>query len=154
MPSIISIVYTPKSVERKPPDDYARVSLERATLIEGAGIDGDVKSGTKDRHLNVMAAEMIEQLRAEGFKTAPGQLGEQIVVEGIDVASLRVGDRLRFGESALIEVVIPRTGCARFEHIQGRPKRLASGRLGVMALVVTNGPIRVGDSVDLMLGET
>ena len=39
-----------------------------------------------------MAAETIEVLATEGFKTSPGELGEQIVVRGIDVDRLKPGD--------------------------------------------------------------
>ena len=37
MPHIVSIVYTPRGVERKPDNHYARVPLERAILLEGRG---------------------------------------------------------------------------------------------------------------------
>jgi hypothetical protein len=43
VPHVASIAYTPRTVERKPTDRYARVPLERATLVEGRGIAGDMK---------------------------------------------------------------------------------------------------------------
>jgi MOSC domain-containing protein YiiM len=150
MATIVSIVYTPASVERKPRDHYSRVPLEHARLIEGAGIEGDAKSGSPTRHLNIMAAEMLEQLRFEGFHTAPGEMGEQITVSEIDLASLKPGDRLRLGECATVEVVVPRTGCDRFERIQGQPKGSVKGRLGIIARVVAGGDILVGDSVEVI----
>lgn len=150
MATVVSIVHTPAGVERKPPDHYARVPLAEATLLEGGGIEGDLKGRTPNRHLNVMAAEILEQLRAEGFQTGPGEMGEQIVVAGIDVAALKPGDRLQLGETAVMEVVMPRTGCDRFEHIQGKPKSSVKGRLGVMARVVAGGTVRVGDEVRVL----
>jgi len=152
MPSIKSISYTPSTVERKPANHYSRVLLESARLVEGAGIEGDAKAGGQSRHLNVMAAEMLEQLRTEGFHTAPGEMGEQIIVSEIDLSSLKPGDRLRFGDTAVIEMVVPRTGCDRFERIQGHPKGSVKGRLGIMARVVAGGPIRVGDPVQVIPG--
>ena len=56
------------------------------------------------RQLNVMHAEILAQLGTEGFKVGPGEMGEQIVVAGVDPAALVPGARLKLGE-AVIEVV-------------------------------------------------
>jgi MOSC domain-containing protein YiiM len=152
MPQIVSIVCTPNSItDQRPADRYARVPLAAAELLEDRGIAGDGK-GSRNRQLNLMAAETLAALRTEGFNTAPGELGEQIVLAGIDVDRLPAGTRLRLGGTAIVEVVLPRTGCARFEAIQGHAKETVAGRLGVMARVVRGGGIRVGDPVQLLGG--
>lgn len=147
MAHVVSICYTPAGVERRPADRFARVAVAQAALVEDFGIDGDAKGGGDKRQLNVMTAETLALLRAEGFKVAPGELGEQIVVAGVDEAALVPGARLALGDAAVIEVTLPRTGCDRFEHIQGKPKATAKGRLGVMARVVAGGVVRAGDPV-------
>jgi MOSC domain-containing protein YiiM len=153
MPQIVSIVYTPASVtEPRPADRYTRMPLAAAELLKDRGIAGDRK-GSSNRQLNLMAAKTLAALKTEGFKTAPGELGEQVVLAGIDVDRLPAGAQLRLGEIAIVEVVLPRTGCERFEAIQGRPKESVAGRLGVMARVVRGGTIRVGDLVQLLRGE-
>jgi len=147
MPRVVSIAYTPRGVERRPTDHYARVPVERATLVEQRGIDGDLKAAGNggSRQLNVMRAETLAELAAEGRKTAPGEMGEQLVVTGLDPAAFAEGTRLQLGASAIIEVGIPRAGCGRFEYIQGAMKQSVAGRLGVMARVVVGGAIAVGD---------
>jgi MOSC domain-containing protein YiiM len=152
MPHVVSICYKPAGVEQRPADHFARLVVAEAVLVEGHGIDGDAKGGrdkhgTNKRQLNVMFAETMAGLRAEGFKAAPGELGEQIVVAGLDESALTPGTRLALGGSAVIEVTLPRTGCDRFAHIQGKPKEIARGRLGIMARVVTGGTVRTGDEV-------
>jgi MOSC domain-containing protein YiiM len=146
---IVSIAYTPADIERKPPDWYGRVAIDRAVLLEGHGIEGDLKGGRGKRQLNVMRAEALAELSAQGRKVGPGEMGEQLVLAGVDPASLTPGSRLRLGATAVIEVTTPRTGCDRFEHIQGTSKESVEGKLGVMARVVTGGEIRVGDPVYL-----
>jgi MOSC domain-containing protein YiiM len=151
MAFIASIVYTPARVDPRPATQYARVPLEQAMLLEGIGIEGDLKGGPRrKRQLNVMAREMLDQLATEGFKTSPGEMGEQIVISGIDLTLVNGGDRLRLGGSVVIEAAYPRTGCTRFERIQGYPKGSVAGRLGIMACVVASGLIRVGDPVELL----
>lgn len=149
MPRIVSIVYTPAGVERKPADNYARVPLERAMHVETHGIAGDLKGTTGSRQLNIMRAEALADLAAEGLQAQPGQLGEQIVIEGVERDLLVEGTRLQMG-TAVIEVGISRTGCDRFEHIQSTSRKSVQGRLGVLARVITGGEIAVGDAVTLV----
>jgi MOSC domain-containing protein YiiM len=146
MAQVVSIVYTPADVDRKPRDHYARVPLDQAVLVEGHGIDGDLKGSRGKRQLNVMRAEAVAELDVLGLQTAPGELGEQLVIAGLGPDDLAPGSRIRVGD-AVIEVAIPRTGCDRFEHIQGTSKEDVAGRLGVMARVIVGGSVRVGDAV-------
>jgi MOSC domain-containing protein YiiM len=147
MSQIVSITYTPAGVERKPADHYAREGLDRAVLVEGHGIAGDLKGGRGRRQLNVMFAEALAGVAAEGRKAGPGKMGEQLVIAGLDPAAVTPGTRLRLGATAVIEVTLPRTGCDRFEHIQGLPKESVAGRLGVLARVMVGGEVAVGDEV-------
>jgi MOSC domain-containing protein YiiM len=147
---VVSIVYTPRDVEvRRPQDRYARVAVDRVRLAEFQGIEGDAKNSSTERQLNVMLAETLAELEAEGFKVEPGEMGEQIILAGLDPAALEKGSRLKLGE-AVIEIGIPRTGCARFEMIQGQPRSTVKGRLGVLARVITDGEVAVGDTVEVL----
>jgi MOSC domain-containing protein YiiM len=146
MSQLASIVCKPRDAKLSE-TGYTRAPRQQVELIEAYGIDGDAKGGGPDRHLNVMAAETLQALAREGFHTAPGQMGEELIIAGLAIDCLPSGARLRSGESACIEVVEPRTGCAKFERHQGKLRQEAAGRLGVMARVVAGGPIRVGDPV-------
>jgi SAM-dependent methyltransferase len=147
---IVSIVHTPADIDPRPPDHYARVPLDVTTLEAGRGIVADRKGGRPERQLNIMALATLEGLGAEGYRTAPGAMGEQVVISGIAIDRLPAGTRLRLGAEAVIEVDKPRTGCDRLRRIQGcRPAEVA-GRLGVMARVLIGGTIHVGDAVALV----
>lgn len=146
MSRLVSIVYKPRG--SAPADnEYTRVPVQQATLEAGHGIDGDMKGGSQRRQLNVMSLRAVQELTAKGFQTAPGRLGEQLVLEGVDVDALPVGTRLQIGELACIELTEPRTGCGKFERYQGRSPEEAAGRMGMMARVVTGGTIAAGDPV-------
>jgi MOSC domain-containing protein YiiM len=148
MPSIYSIVYLPLDQEYQDRDgDYIRHPLQRAKLIAEHGIEGDQKAGhNPDRHLNLISREWLAAVQPKGYKTAPGQFGEQIIVEGLAVEQLEPGDRLQLGSDALIEVTKLRNGCERLEAAQGK-SREGLGPLGAMARVITGGEIKVGDPV-------
>lgn len=149
MAEIYSLVYKPQ--DENSPDHYTRIPMQTVTLVAGNGIEGDLNGqGNPKRNLNIMSAETQAQLKTEGFKTAPGELGEQIAVKGLDVDALPWGARLQLGSRAVIEIVKPRTGCDRFEAIQGKPRTDAANRLGMMATVVTSGTVSVGDPITVL----
>jgi len=150
MMEVASIVYKPEDAVSDPATQYVRVPLDSAYLVSGYGIEGDRKGGNPKRNLNLMSFETLGTLREEGFSTQPGQMGEQIVIQGMELGKLTEGDRLQIGDRACVEVVNQRTGCQRFEQIQGKSAKLAAGRMGVMAKVITSGKIAVGDPVKLL----
>jgi MOSC domain-containing protein YiiM len=149
MGELISIVYKPNQAEPTG-TGYTRAPLLHSLLVADYGIEGDAKGGGK-RQLNVMSAAVVTELAKEGFQAEPGQLGEQLIVGGVDVDALPIGARLRIGAEACIEMTEPRTGCGKFERYQGRSPQEAAGRLGMMARVVTGGPISVGDPVQVIV---
>jgi MOSC domain-containing protein YiiM len=153
MSEVYSLVYQPAPSEHVEPYHYNRVPVQQVTLIAGHGIEGDQKAGHHpDRQLNIMSYEVQQELSAEGFKAAPGELGEQIALRGLDVRTLSEGDRVQLGDTAVVEIVKPRTGCDWFEQIQGRARTDAANRLGVLARVLEGGVVKVGDPVRVLEG--
>lgn len=152
IPHVVSITIKPAESDHRPPDRFSRVTVDRAELVPGHGIAGDAKGRPDSRQLNIMFADAVEGLRADGFRTAPGELGEQLVIAGIS-GECAAGTRLRIGDSAVIQVVYPRVPCGRFARIHDRPKDAARGRIGFMARVLIGGPIGVGSSVVVVANE-
>src|SRR5437867_1352897 len=59
-------------------------SLERATVVEGCGLEGDRHSKKGNRR----ALLVMDQAVLEGFGLAPGAVREQITVRGVDLPGL------------------------------------------------------------------
>lgn len=149
MAHISSIVYQPREYPEGTHDNnYIREPLQTATLIAKHGIEGDLKAGHHpERQLNVLSQEWLDRAEQKGYKTAPGQFGEQMIITGMEVTELPSGTRLQIGNQAVIEVVKGRTGCTRFEAAQDGKRAADLGALGILARVITGGTIAVGDSV-------
>ncbi len=146
--TLASIVYKPKNAP-KSADAFTRQPLTEATLVAGYGIEGDAKGGHPKRQLNIMSSCTMDALAAQGLKVQPGELGEQLIFDGLCVDDLAPGAQLSIAD-AVVEVVEARTGCDRFEHIQGTSKDSVRGQLGVIAKVVRGGRVAVGDEVRLV----
>jgi len=141
------MTYTPTSFTKKPKDYFARVTMQQVRLITDYGIEGDRKAGHPKRQLNILSAAAVASLQADGFKTRPGELGEQMVIDGVDVDALPVGTQIQIGPFARVEITEMREPCARFEFIQQKHRSIAAGRIGVLVKVIACGLVNVGDAV-------
>lgn len=150
MSTIYSIVYQPedKKYESQRGDSFIRESLTEANLIANHGLEGDAKAGRQpSRQLNILSLEWLNGLKDVGYKTEPGDFGEQIIIEDLDLDTLQSGDQLHIGPEAVVEITKPRHGCIRLEAAQGRSNDEYGGLVGKMSKVVATGVIHVGDQV-------
>lgn len=151
---LFSITYQPVGVayEEGRFGDFIREPFPTAVLRAGHGLEGDQKAGhNPKRQVNVLSREWLEARKAEGYRSEPGQFGEQMVVSGIDVMALPPGTRLRIGADAVIEITKARTGCSRLQAAQSRP--VECGNIGILSRVVAGGAIAVGDPVSVIVAE-
>lgn len=125
--------------------------LHAAELRADHGIVGDEKAGrSPKRNLNLIAAEIHAHLSIGGQPALPGELGEQIIVRGLDLSRLPQGTRIAIGSDVVIEITLPRTGCAITRDIDGPADIHADRWLGVMARVMRGGRVWAGDSIRVL----
>ena len=93
--------------------------------------------------------EELTDVAAEKFDA--GGFGENLSVEGLDEASVRVGDRLRFGTLEL-EVTMPRVPCFKLNRKFGTDLLLdrvrATGRTGFYARVLAEGTVEAPATIE------
>lgn len=152
---------------------FSKQAAEEVELIAGVGVAGDAHAGPLVQHrsrvaaspdqpnlrqVHLIAYELFEVLDAAGYRVGPGDLGENVTTEGVDLHGLPVGSVMRLGESVLIAVTGLRNPCAQIEAFQpGLLKqvsyRSATGELvrraGIMGVVVLGGTVRVGDGIEV-----
>ena len=123
-----------------------------AARLGTEGIEGDKRRSTR-RAVIIYSLEKIAGLREEGHPiAAPGSLGENITIEGLDWGSLAVGDRLQAGET-LLELTGPTAPGLVIEDqfSDGDSGRIEEGRFPGWsrwcAAVLEEGVVRPGDAV-------
>jgi MOSC domain-containing protein YiiM len=79
----------------------------------------------------------------------PGRIRENFTVAGADVQSWPVGQRVRAG-SALFEVTMVCDPCERMDAIRPGLREELEGRRGMLARVVEEGEVAVGDRLELL----
>jgi MOSC domain-containing protein YiiM len=88
-----------------------------------------------------------EALRELGL--SPGVVRENITTEGIRLAELEAGRRLRAGE-AVLEVTVPCEPCDHMDAIRPGLKGQLRGRRGILCRVIESGLIRRGDALEVI----
>ena len=159
------------SVSASPGHGFSKAPCTAIELIEGLGVAGDAHHGATVRHrsrvardptqpnlrqVHLLHAELLDELAARGFALAPGDIGENVLMRGLDLLALGRGTRLRLGGMAVVAVTGLRNPCAQLDRFQpglmaATLDRAADGRLvrkaGVMAVVLRGGSVRPGDAV-------
>ena len=149
---IVQISVSPGGVPKRP--------VESADVTAG-GVAGDAQRdlehhGGPDRALCLFPMELIRTLQAEGHPIAPGQIGENLTVEGLDWDAVAQGVRLLLGEDVLVEVTRYTSPCGniRAAFTGGNYARVSQkrhpGASRVYARVLRTGAIRRGDPVRLL----
>lgn len=158
------------AVHRSATHHFSKESVTSIRLVEGIGVDGDAHAGTTVKHrsrvaknpstpnvrqVHLIHSELLDVLASAQYTVRPGELGENITTEGVDLLSLPVGTRLTIGD-AVITVTGLRNPCQQINDYQagllkqvlrtnaaGEVERLA----GVMGIVSRGGDVRHGDPI-------
>ena len=122
--------------------------VESVLLVEGSGIEGDAHAGFDHRQVSLLAEESVDKMRARGLEDLrPGAFGENILTRGIDLLKLKVGDRLRVGSEAVLEVSQIGKECVDRCAIYYQAGDCVMPREGVFARVIRGGRVRAGDEI-------
>ena len=147
-------------------------------LVEGEGVEGDAHRGATVKHrsrvaqnpdkpnlrqVHLIHAELLGELAAKGFAVAPGELGENILTDGLALLDLPTGTQLGFPSGAMILLTGLRNPCHQLNgHTPGLMNalldRAPDGTLvrkgGVMGIVERGGTVWAGDRMTIIPPET
>jgi MOSC domain-containing protein YiiM len=117
------------------------VPLDAAAFDE-AGLEGDAhRSPGSPRSVLLEDLEVLREL-----DLVPGQVKENVTLEGVGVNGLAAGTRLRIGE-VVLELTKECAPCTRMEEIRPGLRGRLQGKRGVLARVIVPGVAGVGDPV-------
>lgn len=152
---------------------FSKEPTSEITLVEGIGVEGDAHSGVTVKHrsrvrydpnqpnlrqVHLLQSEMLDELATKGFEVKPGEIGENITTQGIDLLSLPRDTILWIGDSASVRLTGLRNPCVQLDRFQSGLMnalldRSESGELvrkaGVMSVVLSGGIVRVGDEINV-----
>ena len=124
--------------------------LGRGELVAQHGLKGDAHAGDWHRQISLLSLQKIEAFRAKGAEAEYGAFGENLVVDGIDFASLPVGTKFRCGD-ALLEMTQIGKECHNRCAIYHRMGDCIMPREGVFARVLRGGGVKTGDEIQITI---
>src|SRR6185503_18950733 len=163
-PSVVAVCADPEHLMSKP-------VLDQIRLVAGRGVAGDAHFGELVQHrsrvrrnpnqpnlrqVHLIHAELLDELVAAGFPVSPGLLGENITTRGIDLLGLSTGSRLELAGGPVLELTGLRNPCYQLDGLlpgllpavlDRAPDGSLIRKAGVMAVVLTGGPVRPGDPI-------
>ena len=127
----------------------AKVQVPKAEFIEDFGIKGDAHAGKWHRQVSLLAFEKIEDFRADGGNVDFGAFGENLVVDGIELNKLPIGQKIKIGE-VLLEVTQIGKKCHDKCAIYYQVGECIMPKNGIFTKVIKGGRVKVGDECNLI----
>ncbi len=146
---IFSINYSRiKGVSKEP--------VKKARLIEDFGLEQDAHSGPGLRQVSLLAIESIRKqiecpkAKKKNIALGPGDFAENITSEGLDLAQLNIGAKVRVGKEAVLEISKIGKECHRRCAVYQKIGDCIMPREGIFAKVVKGGEITAGDEMEVV----
>lgn len=125
-------------------------NVGQAMLIKDHGVEHDAHAGNWHRQVSLLSYDKIKAFMERGADVKDGDFGENLVVEGIDFASLPIGTLFTCNDVVLELTQIGKEchhGCQIFQKMGD----CIMPREGVFTKVLAGGMIRVGDDLQVVL---
>ncbi len=124
------------------PQKGSKPVLKDSVQATSSGFDGDHHTGvSKRRQILLLSGAVVDE-----FNLNPGDIYENVIVDGFDVMLLREGQQLRLGD-ALVAVTVPCEPCTRMERVRPGLQTALTDRRGMFVKVLEPGMVRTGDPV-------
>jgi len=135
-------------------------AVEKAYVVADFGVRGDVHAGSSLRQVSLLSWEAIQSQifcpktgKSEGEKLKPGDFAENITTEGVDLTTLRIGDKIKLGSEVLLEVTQIGKKCHSFCEIYKKVGKCIMPEQGIFTKVLKGGWIKKGDPILLIKDE-
>lgn len=131
----------------------AKENIGAGELRADHGLVGDAHAGPGPRQVSLLALKSIERANREhAISASPGSFAENMTTHGIDLLSLRVGNRLRVGPTLLEVTQVGKPPAAAHTYSFHGVSLLPTE--GVFCRVLRGGGVKVGDEIALVLEES
>lgn len=131
----------------------SKIPVNKGFLIENFGLEHDAHVGNGIRQISLLAIESIkkqnecEKVKNKGVQLKAGDFAENITTEGINLAGLKIGDKLNVGQEIILEISKIGKECHRYCSIYYKIGDCIMPREGIFAKVLKGGEINTGDPI-------
>ncbi len=138
------------SICTSPERGQVKREVFQANIIENHGIENDGHAGPWDRQVTCLdRASVLKANQENALDAGPGDFAENLLIEGIDLKELKLGERLKIGESAVLEI----SQIGKEDHPSIVTRTLGVTLLpyeGLFCRVIQGGKIKKADIVEVI----
>ncbi len=128
-------------LQLKPAEGAPMKPVPSATAITGYGLKDDANAGSSRRQILIIERELLDE-----FRLPIGDVRENITVQGIQLAGMAAGTRVRVG-NVLLEATLDCAPCQFIEDKRPGLRAAMEGKRGTLFKVIEGGDINVGDVI-------
>ena len=125
-------------------------NVNTAELVVEHGLKGDAHAGNWHRQVSLLSYEKVEKFKEKGVEVKEGDFGENLLVEGIDLAKLPIGTKIKINEEVELEVTQIGKKCHSHCEIYKVVGDCIMPREGIFARVLKGGIINTGDDINVI----
>ena len=115
-------------------------------LLDELGIEGDAHAGFMHRQVSLISIEDIRTMMEKLPDLVPGSFAENLTTEGFDLSALKVGDRLKVGET-ILEVSQIGKECHTKCEVFRKTGDCIMPKKGIFTRVIKGGKVKTGDTI-------
>ena len=123
--------------------------VSEAKFIEDFGIENDAHAGKWHRQVSLLEFNKIDEFRKKGANVDFGAFGENLVVEGIQLNTLPIGQLIQIGD-VVLEVTQIGKKCHDKCQIYYQVGECIMPKNGIFTKVLKGGIVKVGDECNLI----
>lgn len=127
-----------------------KMNIKEGILIENYGLKNDAHAGNWHRQVSLLSNEKISDFIKKGGNVNQGDFGENLIVEGIDLAKLPIGTKLKINEDILLEVTQIGKECHSHCAIFHAVGDCIMPREGIFTIVLKGGIVKIGDEISVV----
>jgi MOSC domain-containing protein YiiM len=128
-------------LQLKPAEGAPMKPVQSVTAITDHGLKDDANAGRSKRQVLLIERELLDE-----FQLPVGSVRENITVQGMPLAGMAAGTRVRAGK-ALLEVTLDCAPCQFIEDKRPGLRAAMEGKRGTLFKVIEGGAISVGDEL-------
>ncbi len=121
-----------------------------ARVITDFGIEHDGHAGKWHRQVTCLDWASVQKANREhNLNVGPGAFAENLLIEGLDFTTIRVGDHIKFGDEMVLEV----SQIGKEDHPSVVTRTLGVTLLpyeGLFCKIIQEGTIKKGDPVEVL----
>ena len=126
-----------------------KTEINEANFIEDFGIENDAHAGKWHRQVSLLEFNKIDEFRKKGANVDFGAFGENIVLGGIELHTLPIGQLIKIGD-VLLEVTQIGKKCHDKCQIYYQVGECIMPKNGIFTKVLKGGKVKVGDECSLV----